>query len=174
MLSKVTLSSAMPWISSSGGGATQLVDAIQGCQNTDYTVAIGDTVWSKPGNNQNVVQAAKTFIDAHDSPHLTWDSSGPCVSDGSDCVDTHARIRSLAIVDPTSISEESGNNSHAVVNNLASVFMEKVASDDTKPHGQDPPPGQWNMYLRFNGSAQGGTGRGGVEGQLLKTIVLVE
>ncbi len=164
------------WIDdlSSGGGSADLVDAIKGCQNTDYTIAIGDTVWSKAGNNQNVVNEAKKYIDAHDTPQLSWNSSVPCVSDGTDCVDTHPRIRSLAIVDPTTISEESGSNAHAVVNNLASVYMEKVASDDTKPHGQDPPPGQWNLYLRFHGSAQGGTGRGGTEGQLLKTIVLVE
>jgi len=159
-------------VNGSGLGATELEDAIRDCESTDLTLSIGDTVTSSSGGKQNVVQEAKTYIDTHDFEHeWSWDDS--CVSNGTDCVDGSARIRPLAIVDPETITG-TGSGSQAVINNLASVFMDKVASDEDKPHGQDPPPGAWNLYLRFLGSAEGGTGTGGTEGQLLQNVVLIE
>lgn len=159
-------------VNGSGLGATELEDAIQGCETSDLTLSIGDTVTSSSGSKQSVVQEAKTYIDTNDSAH-EWEWGPTCVTDGSDCVGASARIRPLAIVDPTTI-EGTGSGSRAVINNMASVFMDKVASDEDKAHGQDPPPGAWNLYLRFLGSAKGGTGTGGSEGQLLQNVVLVE
>lgn len=156
-----------------GVGSSELVDVINGCANTTFDVAIGDVAESSSGNKMSVVQEVKTYVDNNDPTHV-WSPSDRCVVDGSgQCVGSSSRIRPIAVVDPTSITS-SGNNAHADVNNLVSVFIEKVASDFDKVHGQNPPPGQWNIYLRLLGAAQGGTGRGGEEGSLLQTVVLIE
>ena len=155
-----------------GVGSNDLVKVMEGCETIDFSLAIGDTAWSSSGNKQNVAQAAYDYINENDSTHY-WSSTGPCVSDASGCVGSSARVRPLAIVDPTTITG-TGSGSYAIVNNMASVFMEKVATDDSKAHGQDPPPGQWNVYVRFNGTAQDGLGTGSHEGQIQQRIVLIE
>ncbi len=163
-------------ISGVGVGSSELQDVINGCQNTSFEVALGDVAESSSGNKMSVVQDMKTYIDNND-PNHQWSPSDRCVVDGSGrCVGSSKRIRPIAVVDPTTITS-SGNNARADVNNLVSVFIEKVASDFDKVHGQDPPPGQWNIYLRLLGAAQGGTagqGTEGPEGSLLQRVVLIE
>lgn len=156
-----------------GVGSSELEDIINGCANTDFEIGIGDLAESSSGNKMSVVQDVKTYIDNNDPDHR-WSPSDRCVVDNTGkCVASSSRIRPIAVVDPTTIAN-SGNNATADVNNMVSVFIEKVASDFDKAHGQDPPPGQWNIYLRLLGAAQGGTGTGGEEGSLLQTIVLIQ
>lgn len=155
-----------------GLGKTEQEDALRGCETIELSLSIGDTVWSSSGNRQSLAQDAYQYINDND-PDQYWSTTQPCVSDAAGCVESSLRVRPLAIVDPTTI-EGSGSGSRAVINNMASAFMEKVATDDTKAHGQDPPPGQWNLYVRLNGSAQDGLGRGGAAGQLQQVVVLIE
>jgi len=161
-------------INGSGVGTVEVDNAVNGCTAGDpFEIAIGDDVESSPGNKVDVVQEMKTYIDNND-PNHEWSPSDRCVVDGGgQCVGSSKRIRPIALGDPTTIAS-SGSNASIQVNNVMSVFMEKVASDFDKVHGQNPPPGQWNIYLRVLEAAQGGTGTDGTEGSLLKTVVLVE
>ena len=164
-------------LSGVGVGSAEIEDIINGCANTDFRVALGDNSESSPGNKQSATQELKTYIDNNDPSHV-WHAGKKCVVDANDpseqCVRSSDRIRPISVVDPTTISS-AGNNARASVNNMVSVFLEKVASDFDQAHGQVPSPGQWNVYLRILGSAQGGGDPGGgAEGSLLQTVVLVE
>lgn len=157
-----------------GVGNNELEDIINGCHNTDFKIALGDNSESSPGNKQAATQEIKTYMDNNDPDHR-WDERQQCVVDGMGrCVGSSDRIRPISVVDPRSITS-SGNNARAQVNNVVSVFIEKVASDFDRSHGQIPSPGQWNVYVRILGAAQGGGDPGGgAEGSLLQTVVLVE
>lgn len=58
-----------------------------------------------------------------------------------------------------------GGGVKAVIIGLACVFVDKASSHMTLPHGQDPPPGQWNVYVRLTDTC---VGLAGGEGPILK------
>lgn len=165
-----------------GGGSQALRQRIDGCVDPPDPTLIGENIWaaSGAGNKQSLLQNLKQYIDNND-PTAFWDDGGGADGHGcvkipgqSGCVDGTARLRTVPLVDPTSVSG-GGANVQATTSSLAKVFLEKVASDYSQPHGGGP-PGQWNLYVRFAGGAGGDAIAGGSAnpGSQLKTIILVE
>ena len=58
-----------------------------------------------------------------------------------------------------------------IVIGLACVFVDKVSSEMSMPHGMMPPPGQWNVYVRLTDTCVGVSGG---DGPILAAIRLVE
>lgn len=143
------------------------------CENTPFTISVGNPLEASPGNKMSVVQSIKTFIDQNGGTSLTWNGGRGCVWDGTRCVEaSHPRIRPMPVTDPTTI-EQSGQNARATVENFVGVFLEKVSVSADQPHGSGP-GGQWNLYVRLLDGAVNGVGGGGNPHSLLKSIVLVE
>lgn len=165
-------------VSTTGSGNPNLRDIIDGCVgNFQFSVGTGDNITSSSGSRQSLVQYIENFIRNNDGSH-TWNPNvGPhgCVVDApgsSTCVANSRRIRPFAVVNPTTIGG-TGTGANADVVAMTSVFMDHVSDDFNTPNGSGP-PGQWNVYLRLLGAAQGGTGTGGAEGSLLQTVRLIE
>ena len=165
-----------------GGGSQELRQRIAGCVDPPDPTLIGQNIWaaSGAGNKQALLQDLKQYIDNND-PTAYWDGGGGADGHGcvkipgqTGCVDGTARLRTVPLIDPSSVSE-SGANVQATTSSLAKVFLEKVASDWSQPHGGGA-PGQWNLYVRFVGGAGAEAIPGGNDnsGSLSKVIRLVE
>jgi len=147
-------------------------------------ISIGDDVVSSPGNRQNLVINEFGSLMGAD-PDKVWcedcadDDRGCVVEAGSlSCYDgASIRMRSVPIVDPSSI-EDSGSNKHGEIIGFMGVFIEKVsptyASGSTS--AASGVPGLRNVYARLiveGGS--GSTGGGGdSEESLLRNLQLIE
>jgi Flp pilus assembly protein TadG len=162
-----------------GGGANALGPWIEGCP--DETVVIhgppNPTIIhaaSGSGNEQSLVE--HEFKDLVDNNPGQWNPTNPggacATSDGGDgpCLGSgNPRIRFMPLIDPTQVSG-SGSNVTVPVAALACVFVDKVAQDPNRAHGQGP-PGRWNVYMRLTDSCTGLAGGGG---PILKALRLVE
>jgi hypothetical protein len=80
------------------------------------------------------------------------------------------RIRFMPIVKTDAVTGTGGGVKAPIIG-LACVFVEKVATEMSMPHGMLPPPGQWNVYVRLTDTC---AGLAGGEGPILKAIRLVE
>lgn len=136
-------------------------------ENCTDPVSDGDAIYNAAGNKQvNVHDDFQWLIDQ--DPDLEWcdtcagqNSEGEdvgCVveSPSSDCfTGTSLRVRSVPVVDPTSI-DGSGNNLNADVIGFMGVFVERAAVKFADP--DDGEAGRQNVYLRL--MFDGGTGTG--------------
>lgn len=144
-----------------------VADKIRGENCTD-PVSLDDVIYNAAGNMQvNVLQDFQWLMDQ--DPDLEWcdDCAGPgadgvnrgCVveSPASECfTGTSLRLRSVPIIDPTSVTGGNGVDANAEVIGFMGVFVERVAEHFADP--TDGPPGKQNVYLRLIND--GGTGTG--------------
>lgn len=161
-----------------GGGAQALRQRVRGCVDPPDPTLVGQTIWgaSGSGNKQAVVMDVKQFIDNNDSG-ASWNPTAKCVTRpglGGECADGSPRIRLVPLIDPSTVAD-AGANTKATTSQMARVFLEKVASDWSQPHGGGP-AGQWNVYVRFIGGAGSGAIAGGGDdsNSLSQVIRLVE
>ena len=138
-----------------GGGVNDLRPWILGCPDKSITIGIGDTIYagSASGNMQSLV--LDDFKDLIDTQPGVWNNisaahpSGGCVTDGmgeSTCLgsaDTQ-RVRFMPIVKTDAVTG-TGSGVKAPIIGLACVFVDKVSTEMGMPHGELPPPGQWNV-----------------------------
>ncbi len=96
------------------------------------------------------------------------DLGGPCLSNTD--MEENPRVRFMPIVRPDAVTGN-GSGTNVPVAGLACVFVDKVATEMSKDHGQDPPPGQWNVYVRLTDTC---VGISGGDGPILKALQLVE
>ncbi len=164
-----------------GGGANNLRPWIQTCVDTSITIGIGDTIYagSASGNMQSLV--LQDFRDLIDYNPGVWNPTHPthpyggCVTvDGGDgdCLGSNntMRIRFMPVVKTDEITG-TGGGVQGIVIGLACVFVDKVSSEMSMPHGMMPPPGQWNVYVRLTDTCVGVSGG---DGPILAAIRLVE
>ncbi len=165
-----------------GGGANDLRPWILDCPDNTITIAIGDTIYagSASGNMQSLVlQDFKDLVDTQPgvwvNDHTTHPSGGCVTMTGGSsevCLGSadSKRIRFMPIVKTDAVTGTGGGVKAPIIG-LACVFVEKVATEMSLPHGMLPPPGQWNVYVRLTDTC---SGLAGGEGPILKAIRLVE
>ncbi len=173
------------------GGNEMLWPWIGGCPNGEQApIEIGDWVYesSAGGDKQSLLhQGGGRPADEFNfeevmnfEPTLKWD--GTCVVDENDlsagCVEGGYRVRSMPMIDPTTI-EASGANLRAQVSGLMCVYLEQIGLEPPPPEGEGTvitpdtkQKGNWNLYIRIIPCA--GLGAGDGEGAILKALRLVE
>jgi hypothetical protein len=176
----------------SGGGANALAPWVLGCPDVTLTIhgPPDPTILfagSGAGNMQNLVlQEFRELIDLNpaewddNNPNAPVDWAGPhaygCAVAAGDIGGTcltnrdNKRVRFMPVVRPDQVTG-SGSGTQVPVAGLACVFVEKVATEMSKENGQDPPPGQWNVYVRMTDTCVGVSGG---DGPILKALRLVE
>jgi len=164
-----------------GGGVNDLRPWIMDCPDKTITIAIDDTIYagSASGNMQSLV--LQDFKDLIDTQPGVWNNvkaahpSGGCVTTdllSSACLgsaDTK-RIRFMPIVKTDAVTGTGGGVKAPIIG-LACVFLDKVSTEMSMPHGMLPPPGQWNVYVRLTDTC---SALAGGEGPILKAVRLVE
>ncbi|MGH7544505.1 MAG: pilus assembly protein TadG-related protein [Gemmatimonadota bacterium] len=153
------------------GGVDALSPRIRGCVIDGLD--LGDPIWSSSGagNKQSLMDDFKFLVDS--DPDAYWDPMDNCPKRGTDtsCITSSVRMRSIPLIDPTTVQPDGGANTNAIISNWAAIFIEKVSCSPTVAHGGGP-AGQWNVYARL--SSLSGSGSGGMPGSLLFSIQLVE
>ncbi len=161
------------------GGNDALRPWIWGCpEGEEGPVGIGDEVYESSGGGDKQTLLHKDFVEVMNmEPNLVW--NGTCVVDQFDvtekCVEGGYRVRTMPVVDPTTI-EASGANLRAVVSGLTCVFLEQVGlyhvdgSTEITPFKAEK--GNWNLYIRMIPCAGQGPDNGG--GAIVKALRLVE
>jgi len=178
----------------SGGGANALAPWILGCPDVTLTIQgpPNPTILyagSGAGNMQSLaLDEFKNLIDATFTTEV-WDNNhvapfewteghayGCAVKAGEEgtgtCLNnrTSDRVRFMPLIDPSQVTG-SGSGTQVPVAGLACVFVDKVATHMDSIHGQAPPPGQWNVYVRLTDTC---IGVGSGTGTILKALRLVE
>jgi len=162
-----------------GGGATVVGERIYPGTNCGPLMAVGDPVYSASasGNMQSLVNGEFEQL-VNSDPGLYWDSDEGCVMrPGQEaCVQSSPRIRSVPIVNPTTVVG-TGADVNTVIVNFAGVFVERVACNyDLGDFGG--PSGNWNVYLRIVNNTLGTGGDGGASdpdpGSTQKILQLIE
>jgi len=150
-----------------GGGADVVGERIFPGTNCGPLMAVGDPVYaaSASGNMQSLVNGE--FQDLVNSdPGLYWDDDEGCVMrpGQTECVQASPRIRSVPVVNPTTVTG-TGADASTVIVDFTGVFVERVACNyDLGDFGG--PSGNWNVYLRIvnNSLGTGGDGSGNTTG----------
>jgi Flp pilus assembly protein TadG len=166
------------------GGNDALRPWIWGCPDDEAApVGIGDLVYESSGGGDKQTLLHQDFVGVMNlEPDLYWDSMTQCVlesgKEAAGCVESGYRVRSMPVIDPTSVTAQ-GSNLNALVSGLTCVFLEQV--------GLEPPPyegegtvitpdkskkGNWNLYIRM--IPCGGMGAGDGDGAIVKALRLVE
>jgi Flp pilus assembly protein TadG len=166
------------------GGNDALRPWIWGCPDDEAApVGIGDEVYESSGGGDKQTLLHQDFVEVMNlEPDLYWDSITQCVfelgNEAAGCVESGYRVRSMPVIDPTSVTAQ-GSNLHALVSGLTCVFLEQV--------GLEPPPyegegtvitpdkakkGNWNLYIRM--IPCGGMEAGDGDGAIVKALRLVE
>jgi Flp pilus assembly protein TadG len=164
------------------GGNDALRPWIWGCPNDEAApVGIGDLVYESSGGGDKQTLLHQDFVDVmNEEPDLYW--GGECVLELGDeaagCVESGFRVRSMPVIDPTSITG-SGSGVNALVSGLTCVFLEQVGLNPPPPEGEGTvitpdkaKKGNWNLYIRM--IPCGGTEPGDGEGAIVKALRLVE
>jgi len=173
------------------GGNQMLWPWIGGCPNGEEApIEIGDWVYesSAGGNKQSLLHDGAgrpagefNFEEVMNfEPDLEW--NGTCVVNQLDpeaiCVESGYRVRTMPVIDPTTI-EESGANLRAQVSGLVCVFLEQIGLEPPPPNGEGTlitpdkaKKGNWNLYMRI--IPCGGQEAGEGEGAIVKVLRLVE
>jgi len=166
------------------GGNDALRPWIWGCPGDEAApVGIGDRVYESSGGGDKQTLLHKDFAEVMNlEPDLYWDSITQCVfalgKEAAGCVESGYRVRSMPVIDPTTVTEQ-GASLSAEVSGLTCVFLEQV--------GLEPPPyegegtvitpdkakkGNWNLYIRM--IPCGGIEAGDGDGSIVKALRLVE
>lgn len=175
------------------GGNETLWPWIGGCPNGEYApIEIGDWVYesSAGGDKQSLLHDGAgrpadewNFEEVMNlEPDLYWSSGTQCVlqlgNEGAGCVEGGYRVRSMPVIDPTTV-EASGANLRAQVSGLMCVFLEQIGLEPPPPEGEGTvitpdtsKKGNWNLYIRI--IPCGGLGAGDGDGAILKALRLVE
>lgn len=172
------------WIQADGGGgAAAIKDIIRNnCGGSAaLSVAMGEPVNSEPGNVQSAVREIRDVINENGGTSVEWNATEGCVADvgTNNCRPeyTDMRVRAVPLVDPSTLTG-SGDNSTAVVSNMAGAYLEKVAQcpEASCPHKANGGVGGYNVYIRLVEAAANAVGRGSGQDDntLLKFVVLVE
>jgi len=154
-------------------------DKIRG-ENCTNPVSIDDSVYNASGNMQSVVKDDFPWLIDQD-PDLEWCdqcATNGCVvrSPSSECFEgTSPRVRTVPIVEPTSINGN-GSNINAQVIGFMGVFVEQVSQTYAGGPASGS-KGNWNVYLRLINAS--GTGSGSDDGEddpenFVRTIQLKE
>ena len=150
-----------------GGGANELRPWVQGCPDPTITIAADDVVYTSSGSGNMQSLVLQDFKDLVDNNPALWNDSHPdhpsggCATiDGGDgpCLGSeNPRIRFIPAIKTNQVTG-TGGGVNAPVEDVICVFVDKVASDMSQPHGQLPQPAPWNVYLRLTDTCAGYVG----------------
>jgi hypothetical protein len=174
-----------------GGGVDVLGPRIYPATDCGPELGVGDEVWaaSGSGNKQSLVNGVdgpnsfKDLIEA--DPNVHWydpDGAGGergCVVRGAstDCLAAgeSLRIRTVPIVDPSTIGPYSDAELNANIADFMGVFIESVSCNDDLGNFAGP-EGHWHVYVRLLRASGNNptTEDGSSESTLLRKLRLVE
>ena len=153
---------------------------IWGCPDGEAApVSIGDWVYESSGGGDKQTLLHNDFAQMMNlEPDLYFDDLKQCVlemgNEADGCVEKGYRVRSIPVIDPTSV-EATGANLRAQVSGLTCVFLEQVGLYHVPGSTEITPfkakKGNWSLYIRMIPCA--GMGPSGGDGTIVKTLRLV-
>ncbi len=162
------------------GGNDALRPWIRGCPDGERApIGIGDWVYESSGGGDKQTLLHKDFVEVMNlEPDLYFDDLTQCVlemgKEADGCVEKGYRVRSVPVIDPTSV-EATGANLRAQVSGLTCVFLEQVGLYHVPGSTEITPfkskKGNWSLYIRMIPCA--GMGGSAGDGTIVKALRLV-